>query len=248
MREFFLNLFSEHNSELSISLFSFWHIFYLVLTFGSCIALGLIFKKKSEKAKKTVVSVLACLTLGLYVADFFIMPLSDSYGFGISVYKLPFNICTLMASLVPFVQFGKSFSRFRPVVVMLSLTSSVMWMCYPGSALGGQPPFSYVIFQTFVFHSCLFNWAALSVALDQTAVTIKHCWHDLIGILGVFVLACLGNAIYPDQNWFFIQTSIFPFLSDEIMPVVVIAAVFAVCIMMYGSYYGIRTLYRKLCR
>ncbi len=244
MREFFLKLFSEKNSNLEITLFNGWHFFYLLLIFGTVILLTFLLKNKSERAKTITVSVFAYLTIGLYVADFFIMPLSDSYN-GISVYKLPFNICTIMAVMVPFAQFNKKFAVVKSAIVVLSIASSLMWMCYPGSALGGQPPFSYVIFQTFMYHGFLFGWGVLSITLGEMKLDIKSCWKDFVGILLILVWAAFGNAVYGDWNWFFIQTSIFPFLSDEIMPLMVVLSVFGTCLVVYGGYYAIKAIYQK---
>ena len=156
-------LFSENNSSLQIGLFDIWHFLYLFIIFGGSILLAFLFKNKSVETKSKVTKVFCYLTIGLYIADFFIMPLSDSYS-GISVYKLPFNICTLMAVLAPFVEFNKKFDKIKHIVITLSIASSLMWMCYPGSALGGQPPFSYIIFQTFMYHGFLFGWAFLNLA------------------------------------------------------------------------------------
>lgn len=233
MREFFLWLFSENNSKMEITLFSFWHIFYLVIIFGGAILLACLLKNKSQKAKDITIKIFAYLTIGLYVADFFIMPLSDSYD-GISAYKLPFNICTLMAVFVPFVQFNKKFAPIKSVVTMLSLASSVMWMAYPGSALGGQPPFSYIIFQTFMYHGFLFIWGFLTVTIGDVKLHIKNCWKDLIGILVMLAWAAFGNAVYQSYDWFFITGSTFPFFPTWSMPFVVVGCVFAVCIVLYG--------------
>ena len=244
MREFVHQLFSENNSSLQIGLFDIWHFTYLFLIFGGTIAFSLLFRKRSAAAKQKLVRLFAYLAVGLYVADFLIMPLSDSYS-GISVYKLPFNICTIMAVLVPFVQFNPKFSCIKTPVVTLSVTSSLMWMCYPGSALGGQPPFCYLIFQTFMYHGLLFAWGVLNLSLGEVSLEIRKIWKEFVGILCILVWAAFGNAIYDgEQNWFFIEKSIFPFLSDEIMPPVVVFCVFGSCLVVYGGYFAIRTLCR----
>ncbi len=207
--------------------------------------LAMLFRNKTEQAKEKLIRLFAYLTIGLYVADFFIMPLSDSYS-GISVYKLPFNICTIMAVMVPFVQFNPRLRGIKTPVVTLSVASSLMWMCYPGSALGGQPPFCYLIFQTFMYHGFLFCWGVLNLAYGEVVLDIRKIWKEFVGILCILVWASFGNAVYDaGYNWFFIETSIFPFLTDEIMPVMVVASVFAVCLVLYGAYYGIRKLCRK---
>lgn len=245
MKAFFAWLFSENNSALQIGLFDAWHFLYLFIILGGSIFLALALRNRSDRAKERMLRLFAYLTIGLYVADFFIMPLSDSYN-GIGVYKLPFNICTIMAVMVPFVQFNPKFRPIRSAIVTLSAASALMWMCYPGSALGGQPPFSYVIFQTFMYHGFLFAWAFLNLALGAVVLDIRKIWKEFCGILCILVWAAFGNAIYDgEQNWFFIETSIFPFLSDEIMPLMVVLSVFAVCLVIYGIYYGVRSALHK---
>lgn len=242
MRDFIHKIFSENNSTLEIGLFDIWHILYLVIIFGTFILCTFLFKSKGEKSKQTVVRAFAYLTVGLYIADFLIMPLSDSYG-GISVYKLPFNVCTIMAVLVPFVEFNVHFKHIKTPVCVISVASSLMWMCYPGSALSGQPPFSYIIFQTFMYHGFLFIWGALSLSLGRITLKISHIWKEFVGILCILVWAWFGNTVYDgNQNWFFIETSIFPFLKDEIMPVAVVLSVFGVCLVVYGIYYLARLI------
>lgn len=244
MQDFFAWLFSQNNSDLKIGLFDIWHFLYLFLTFGGTLVLALL-GRRFPKKRNFLQRLMAYLTVGLYVADFFIMPLSDSYN-GISTYKLPFNICTIMAVMAPFVQFNPRLAKLRQPVVILSVASSLMWMCYPGTALGGQPPFCYVIMQTFLYHACLFCWGVLNLAYGDVICDIRKIWKELVGILLILGWAAFGNAVYPgEHNWFFIEKSIFPFLSDEIMPLMVVLSVFGVCLVVYGAAYGLKALGKK---
>ena len=245
MQSFFAWLFSENTSDLQIGLFDIWHFLYLFIIFGGTALLSVLIAKRSQTTKDRTLQLFAYLVIGLYVADFFIMPLSDSYN-GISAYKLPFNICTIMAVLVPFVQFNPKFSKIRQPVVTLSIASSLMWMCYPGTALGGQPPFCYIIFQTFMYHGFLFCWGVLNLAYGDVVYDIRKIWKEFVGILMILVWASFGNAVYDSgYNWFFIQTSIFPFLSDEIMPLMVVLSIFSVCLVIYGIYFALTTRSKK---
>ena len=245
MRDFVHWLFSENTSDLQIGLFDIWHILYLLVIIGGSILLAVLFRNKTALAKEKLIRLFAYLTVGLYLADFLIMPLSDSYS-GISVYKLPYNVCTIMAVLVPFVQFNARFRLIKMPVVTISIAASLMWMCYPGSALGGQPPLCYLIFQTFMYHGFLFCWGFLSIALGAVKPDIKKVWKEFCGVLCILVWAAFGNAVYDgEQNWFFIEKSIFPFLSDEIMPLMVVCSVFGSCLVVYGAYYGISALLRR---
>lgn len=243
LKAFFRWLFSENTSNLQIGLFSGWHFFYLFIIFGGTAALALLVKKKETQEK--LLRLMSYLTVGLYVADFFIMPLSDSYN-GISAYKLPFNICTIMAVMVPFAQFNKRLSGIRTTVAILSVAASMVWMCYPGTALGGQPPFCYLIFQTFMYHGFLFCWGVLNMAYGKAVLTIRKCWKELCGILLVFLWAWFGNTVYDaGYNWFFIETSIVPFLPDAALPVAVVSGMFVVCLIIYGVYYAVRAIAGK---
>lgn len=236
MKEFVAKLFSENNSTQQINLFDGWHFLYLFIIFGGTLLLTLLFHGRSDKTREKLLKIMAYLTIGIYVADFFIMPLSDSYN-GIGIDKLPFHICTLMGVMVPFAQFNKKFAPVKSAIVTLSITSSLMWMCYPGSALGGQPPFSYIIFQTFMFHGFLFCWGVLNLSLGEVKLEIGKIWKELCGIIIILLWSGLGNNIYDNQNWFFTKESIFDFLPDNVMPPVVVLCVFGVCLAIYGLYY-----------
>lgn len=232
-------LLSENNSNLQIGLFDVWHFLYLFIVFGGTVLLALLVK--GEQRREKTVRMMAYLAIGLYIADFFLMPLSDSYN-RISIDKLPFHVCTLMSVMAAFVQFNKRLAKLKTPVVTLAIASSLMWMCYPGSALGGQPPFSYIIFQTFMFHGFLFCWGALNLAYGFVALDFRKIWKEFCGTLIILVWAAIGNALYDDQNWYFISYSIFPFLPDRVMPPVVVFCVFGTCFVVYCGYFAIRAL------
>ena len=237
MKDFVAMLFSEYPSNAQITPFNIWHFFYLFLILGTAVLLSLLYQNKTAEKKEKLIRLFAYLTIGLYVADFFIMPLSDSYG-SISEDKLPFHICTLMAVMVPFVQFRKRWSKIKVPVIVLSIASSLMWMCYPGSALGGEPPFCYRIFQTFIFHGFLFCWGVLNLTLGAEKLNIRTVWKEFIGIMIIFIWASFGNTVYDGHNWFFLKDVLFPFIPAELMPIAVVVSVFGVCLAIYGIYYG----------
>ena len=247
MRAFVTWLLSENNSSREIGLFDGWHFMYLSVIILGSILTAILLAKKSRAAKDKTLRILAYLVIGFYIADFFLMPLSDSYG-RISIDKLPFHICTLTGVFVPFVQFNKRFWWLRSATVTLAIASSLMWMCYPGSALGGEPPFSYIIFQTFMYHGFLFAWGFLNLALGVTELKLRELWVDLGAVLVILMWSTLGNTLYDGQNWFFVEHSIFDFLPDKVMPPVVVFCVMGTCLVIYGVYYGVRGLFRAHAR
>ncbi len=244
MKELVAWLFSQNNSNLKIGLFDEWHFLYLFVIFGGTLTMALYGRKHPEK-QCHMKRLTAYLTIGIYLIDFFIMPLSDSYN-RIDPGKLPFHICTLMGVLVPFVQFNSHFAKFKQPIVTLSVASSLMWMCYPGSALGGQPPFSYVILQTFMFHGFLFCWGVLNLAFGDVKYDFRKIWQELAVILGILVWASLGNTVYDiGYNWFFIEYSIFPFLTDKMMPFTVVFCVFGTSFLVYCTYFALKSIHKK---
>lgn len=244
MKDFVSLLLNEYPSTAQILPFNLWHFVYLFTILGAALLLSILYKDKAMEKKEKLIRLFAYLTIGIYVADFFLMPLSDSYG-SISEDKLPFHICTLMGVMAAFVQFNPRCAAIKTPVVALAITSTLMWMCYPGSALGGEPPFCYRIFQTFIFHGLLFCWGVLNLSLGVVKLDFRKIWQEFIGILIIFAWAYIGNTLYVDHNWFFINGELFPFIPADFMPPVVIVAVFAVCAAVYGIYYGTAALLNR---
>lgn len=249
MRDFLIKLFRETEVVLEIKLFSIWHFMYIFLIVGLTIGLVFLLKNKSENAKDFTLKLLAYLIPAIYIADFFIMPLSREAG-EIDLDKLPFHICTLMGCFVPFAQFNKKFNPIKHVIVVLSLVASLMYITYPGSALGGISTFSYKVVQTFVFHGLLFSWGFLNLAWGRVKLTWKTIWMELVALCIIALWAAFGNATFSSEqhsfDWFFITGSTFPFVPTPLMPFTVIAAIFGMCAIIYGIYFGTIKVMEKI--
>lgn len=235
MGEFLKKIF-QFKGGPEITLFSGWHIMYFVLIVGLTIGLAFILKNRTEKTKNNVLNILAIATVAVYIADFFIMPLNRTSS-DINIDKLPFHICTFMGVLIPFAQFNskaKKGSSFREVVTCLSIVASLMYISYPGAAIGDIGTFAYRVVQTFVLHGLIFSWGVLSLTTKQTTLKFKNIWKQAVGILIVMLWATFGNYTYMDYNWFFLKTSIFPFIPDSLMPIAVFSSVFAMCAIIYS--------------
>ena len=166
----------------------------------------------------------------------------------IDIDKLPFHICTFISIMIPFAQFNskaKNGTSFREVVACLAIVSSLMYITYPGSALGEIGTFSYKVVQTFVFHGLVFSWGVLSLTTGSISLKFKNIWKQLVGILIIMVWATFGNYTYDDYNWFFLKTSIFPFIPDALMPLAVLIAVFAMCAIIYSIDLGVKKIIEK---
>ena len=251
MRDFMLKLFSWGGGP-EITLFSIWHIMYILLIVGATIGVAFAIKNKSEKTKTVVLNILATATIATYIMDFFIMPLNRFNGDEtrqlIDIDKLPFHICTFIGIMSVFAQFNtkaKKCSSFKEVVACLAIVSSLMYITYPGSALGDVGTFSYKVVQTFLFHGCLFAWGVLTLTTGSASLKFKNIWKQAVGILIVMLWATIGNYSYDDYNWFFLKESIFPFIPDAAMPLAVFGAVFAMCVIIYSINLVVKKIVNK---
>lgn len=166
------------------------------------------------------------------------MPL---YRNGIDIDKLPFHFCTLTSILACFVQFSKKFTFMKEPVTMLAIVAPLMYLVYPGSAIGEITPFCYKVLQTFIYHGVVFTWRFLSITTKRTEIDIKRSYKSAILIACIVIWAAFGNAAYSSEShhydWCFITGSTFPFIPEFLMPFVVIACVFGMVLIIYGLYY-----------
>ena len=249
MRDFLIHLLrTPDESPIEIALFSVWHILYVVLIFGATLFLCLFFQKRSETAQKRLTDVLAILPVSLYALDYLAMPLA--YG-EISIDKLPFHFCTMLSLLILPIHFGsgRAVAFWREPITVLALVTSMMYLCYPGSAIGDVTPFCYHVIQTFLFHGCVFAYGVLSLSTGKVLLSWKHLWRCALLILLFIAWASFGNAAYSSEahhfDWCFISGSTFPFIPSPLMPLVVLGAVFGLCAAIYAIYFGCRAFSKR---
>lgn len=206
MRDLFFKLFemSHFNTGIKITPFSAAHIVYLVLIFGSVIALGLIFRKKDNAAKECLLRLLCYALVFSYISDFFFHEFV--YG-GLNMDKLPFHICTVLCPLAAIAQFNRKGDKIREPVVMLAVLSPMMYLCYPASVGDGEP-WCYQAVQTMFFHGVLMAWGILSIALGAVKPNARHIWKSAVLLVGITLWAKLGNVLML-HNWFFLEEDAF---------------------------------------
>ncbi len=224
--------------EVEITLFSVWHFAYILVIAGLIVMGALLLKGKSQGTKRKVLNILAISTLCLYIFDFFVQPFMRS-NFTLNIDKLPFHICTVMSIVAVFAQFSKR-SWFKETAVVLACVGSIMYVTYPGSALGGVSPWCYQVIQTFLYHGMLLAWGVLSLTTGEVKLEMKHIWYPVVGLCAICAWAMLGNICFNGGghwDWFFITGSTFDFVPANLMPLLVIAATYAVACLIYLIYW-----------
>lgn len=91
---------------------SFWWIITTVL----------VLKNKNQSTKDKAINLVINLVFGLYILDFFLMPLA--YG-SIDIEKLPFHICTVSCVLCFLSRHNKFFEKYKLQFVLLGLIGNI---------------------------------------------------------------------------------------------------------------------------
>ena len=246
MRELFMNLFemSHFDSGIKITPFSGAHIVYLLLIVGGIVGGWFWLRKKAPECQERVLRFLAYALAVSYVSDFFV----HEFVYGdIVANKLPFHICTVLCPLVCYTQFNRNGSRILEPVAMLSCLAPAMYLGFPASVGEGEP-WCYQAVQTMFYHGVLLAWGVLNVTLGKTKPQFRNCWKCAVMLVGVTLWATLGNSLYENQNWFFLDEDAFyiGLVANGIIPkwslMVINPAVFFLAVLaLYGICYAVRS-------
>lgn len=221
MYGFFHDLLSDKKGGEIFTLFSGWHFFYIALAVIFVIAALIVLKGKGQQTKQRVTSFLIDLAFGLYIADFFLMPLA--YG-EIDIEKLPFHACTAMCVMCFLSERVRSLKKYRMSFVKLGFISNLVYLIYPAGVMWhAVAPLSYRVIQTLVFHCVMTVYGFLMLAYDRNE---KKYLRDLAVIVCMTAWAILGNSIYNGTsgdyshffNWFFVVRDPFYALPETIAP------------------------------
>lgn len=220
------------------TLFSGWHFLFIGFTIITIALVLLLLRNKSEKEKKMTTKVFIYIAFGLYMADFFLMPLA--YG-EIDIEKLPFHACTAMC-LMSFLSYHNKFlEKFRLSFALFGLLSNLVYLAYPAGVMWyAVHPTSYRAIQTLLFHSVMTIYGILILVTEHKNFDIKKSYRDIAVTVCMTVWALIGSYVYSGNtdgynryfNWFFVirdPLSWFPEdISPYIMPFINIAVFSAV--------------------
>ena len=224
MYSFLSGLLSDKKGTEVFTVFGAWHFFYLGLIILT-VALVLFFmRNKDATAKSKATRVFICIALGLYAADFFLMPLA--YG-EIDIEKLPFHACTSMCVLCFLSYYNRFLEKYRRSFVLLSFISNFCYIVYPAGVMWYQlEPTSYRVVQTLLFHSIMTIYGLLTFIYEYDKFDIKKCYRDLSVVVCMTVWALIGSYAYSGTsegysrsfNWFFVVRDPFNALPEAISP------------------------------
>lgn len=246
MHNFMIWLFKKRTEPFEIAFLNFFHILYLLIILGCAIGLAYYLKSHKEKTRPTL-RALSYVITALYVSDFFLQPFVSS-DFTMNIDKLPFHICTVLCPIIAFAEFNPKFAKIKEPVAILAIAAPLMYLVYPGNAIGEISPICYKILQTFIYHGCVFTWGLNTLSSGEFVPTIKNWYKSLIAIGCIAAWATFGNLAYNTSytgndpcdwhyDWLFLTGSSFG-MSPILMPFLSIAAIFGTAMAIYGIYYA----------
>lgn len=224
MYSFLHDLLADKKGGEVFTCFGIWHVCYVLFFVGLMVALFFILKDKPLDAKNKVSKIFICVAFGIYVADYFLMPIA--YG-EIDIETLPFHICTATCILC-FLSGGLGFFKaFKWHFALLGFISNLVYLLYPAGVMWHQVhPSSYRVIETLCFHGVMSVYGFLVLAFSEQKADFKYCYRDFIVIVGITLWAMLGNFIYNGEvgeyshffNWFFVVRDPFYILPENIAP------------------------------
>ena len=226
MYTFLNNLLYDKKGGEIFTLFGAWHFFYIALTIFTVAAILFLLKNKSDDLRKRIIKIFIHIAFGLYVLDFFLMPLA--YG-EIDIEKLPFHACTAMCVLCFLSYHNEFLERYRLSFVLLGFISNLVYLVYPAGVMWhAVHPLSYRVIQTLVFHSVMTIYGLLTLIYEYDKFDLKKCYRDLVAIAFMTAWALIGNYAYNGTsdgyshffNWFFVVRDPFYAIPESVAPFV----------------------------
>ncbi len=255
LRNFLFKLFSDTplnaGEKFLFMEFSIWHILYMIAIFGLIAFAALKFRNKTIETKEKVLRILAGALLFSYLSDFFFHDFvyAETLADGsivdrLNMDKLPFHLCTSMGIILFFVTYNKKLRKFLEPVAAIAITGSLMYICYPTNDC---EPWCYRLVQTMFFHGVEMAWGVLAISMGLTKLRWKNVWQAYVLLIGITVWAKIGLTVYG-YNWFFLRENPFYITALDLpwlLPIIVPAAIFLVCVIVYGIKSGIAAICKK---
>lgn len=218
MYDFLCGLLSDKKAGNVFTCFGVWHLLFVGFFIGLLVLLTLCFKGKSLEQKKRVADIFINISFGLYVADFFLMPLA--YG-EIDIEKLPFHACTAMCVMCFVCRYNKFLCRFKTNFAVLGFVSNLVYLIYPAGVMWyGVSPLTYRVIQTLSFHGFMTVYCFLVLCFENESFRWRDFYRDIITTTGMTLWAMIGNFVYNSDermyNWFFVIRDPFYILDAKI--------------------------------
>jgi uncharacterized membrane protein len=223
MHEWLMDLLADRKGEGAFTCFGPFHLTMVGLFLSVMGLLWLWLRGKDFSRRKKAIDFWGDLAFGLYVLDFFLMPLA--YGH-IEIEKLPFHVCTAMCVLCFLSRRCQRLGSLRIHFAVYALISNLVYLCYPAGVMWqGVQPLTYRVLQTLVFHGVMTVYGFLVICFEP--LPQRRNWAAELGVIAAMAAwAMVGNWLYNGAygtqtyffNWFFVVRDPFWLLPEGIAP------------------------------
>lgn len=170
---------------------SFFYFLYLFLVFIFTAVIGLIFRKRSERAKKAIVLTLALLNVLQHFFKQYLYP--HLWGNGFDYTNTVYNVCSFFIVATPFILLSKS-GTWKDFITYAGSSAGLITMLVPHWYVGGSP-FRSEILQFYVYHGLLFCTSLLPVILGLHKISWRNFWKIGIVFYLCNILVLFNNII-----------------------------------------------------
>lgn len=197
---------NENNPSLDKSeyLYNGRHIFVLILTVVLCISLTLIFRKKSERAKRILFYVFGGIFLFFEIVSRVVnLIIEDTYSLeNVMKILLPMHICSVMVWVFIVAIFSK-----KQVLINYSVIGGILatlaFLLYPSVGLNKTYMSFTCIYSTFT-HMLGFVYCVLMITLGFTKFEFKKIWQPFVCFTIMFLWGALLNfVIFPGSDYMY---------------------------------------------
>ena len=244
------DLLSDKKGETLFVCFGIWHFCFILFFLAVFFTLFFLTRNKSREVKSKTVNLFIDIAFGMYILDFFIMPLA--YG-EIDIEKLPFHACTAMCVMCFMSRRFDFLRNYRIHFALLGLISNFVYLIYPAGVMWHRvAPYTYRVVQTLSFHGIMTVFGLLAVVYEGEELRFRNCYRSLIVLAGMTAWALIGNTLYNGTvgdyshffNWFFVVEDPFGIMdrsiSRYVMPILNIVIFFAVEAVVYAVNRAVR--------
>lgn len=199
---------NENNPSLKQSeyLYGPRHIFVLLLTLFLCIALSLMFRQKSSKAKQILLYVFAGIFLFFEIASRLVelIILKEFTWLGFLEIMLPMHICSVMVwciiiAILSKKQFLINFSCIG------GLLATFAFLAYPAVGLN-RVYMSFTCLYSTISHMAGFVCSILLMTLGIVKFEFKNIWKTLLCFVVMFCWGAICNyLIFPGADYMYMR-------------------------------------------
>lgn len=198
---------NENNPSLPKSeyLYNTRHIIVLVITVLLCVALTLIFYKRSEKAKRILFYVIGAMFLFLEILSRIVnLIIEDSYTWqNVLKILLPMHVCSVMV----WVFIVAIFTRNKVLLnfgVIGGLLATFAFLAYPAVGLN-RVHISFTCFYSTFSHMLGFVSSIIMMTLGVVKFDLKKIWQPYVCFVIMFIWgALLDFVILPGSDYMYL--------------------------------------------